>query len=259
MLLRRAVAPSTGYTTEIFNGGEMVNRGVEAMLQVTPVKTTDWEWVSNTTFSLNRSQITNMPVPAFNVGGFGTSLGAFRIEEGASATQIVGRVPRADGTCCDIKKIGDTEPDFRMAFANTVKYGNFSLGVLLDWQQGSDVINLTRFLYDASKNTVDYEQRGAQRQKDWATNAAVYVEDASFLKIREVSLTYNLPESYVTQVPGLKSARLTLSGRNLFTFTNYSGLDPEVSNFGNQAIARNIDVAPFPPSRSFWTSIDLGF
>lgn len=259
MLLQRAVAPSTGYTTEIFNGGELQNRGVEAMLQLTPVKTTDFEWVSNTTFALNRSMVTSMPVPAFVVGGFGTSLGAFRIEEGASATQIVGRVPRADGTCCDIKKIGDTEPDFRMAFANTVKYGNFSLSMLLDWQQGSDVINLTRFLYDASANTRDYEQNGAKRQQDWRTNAAVYVEDASFLKVREISLTYNLPESYATRIPGVKSARLTLSGRNLFTFTNYSGLDPEVSNFGNQAIARNIDVAPFPPSRSFWTSIDLGF
>ena len=259
MLLRRPLPSSTGYTTEIFNGGEMLNRGVEAMLQLTPVKSTEWEWVSNTTFALNRSLVTNLPVNLPPVGGFGTSLGAFDLEEGASATQIVGRVPRADGTCCDVKKIGDAEPDFRMAFANTVKYGNFALSFLLDWQQGSDVINLTRFLYDASKNTVDYEQRGAQRQKEWATNAAVYVEDASFLKVREVSLTYNLPESYVTRVPGLKSARLTVSGRNLFTFTNYSGLDPEVSNFGNQAIARNIDVAPFPPSRSFWTSIDLGF
>jgi TonB-linked SusC/RagA family outer membrane protein len=259
MLLQRAVAPSTGYTTEIFNGGELQNRGVEAMLQLTPVKTDKWEWVSNTTFALNRSLVTNMPVPAFTVGGFGTSLGAFRIEEGATATQIVGRVPRADGTCCDIKKIGDTEPDFRMGFANTVRYGNFALSFLLDWQQGSDVINLTRFLYDASANTRDYEANGAKRQSDWRTNAAVYVEDASFLKVREVSFTYNLPESYATRIPGVKSARLTLSGRNLFMFTNYSGLDPEVSNFGNQAIARNIDVAPFPPSRSFWTSIDLGF
>ena len=48
-------------------------------------------------------------------------------------------------------------------------------------------------------------------------------------------------------------------GRNLLRFTAYRGLDPEVSNFGNQAIVRNIDVAPFPPSRSFFFSIDLGF
>ncbi len=52
---------------------------------------------------------------------------------------------------------------------------------------------------------------------------------------------------------------LTLSGRNLLTFSKYTGLDPEVSNFGNQPSGRNIDVAPFPPSRSFWLGIDVGF
>jgi TonB-linked SusC/RagA family outer membrane protein len=262
LLLRRALAPSTGYTTLFTNGGELRNRGVEAMVQVTPVKdqTNDLEWTSTATFSLNRSQITSLPDGSFVTGGFGTSLGSFRIEEGASATQIVGRVPKADGTCCDVKKIGDTEPDFRMGLANTVKYGNFGLSFLLDWQQGSDVINLTRFLYDASYNSVDYTTGGVARQARWtAGDASVYVEDASFLKLREVTLTYNLPERWVTRLPAVKTARLSVSGRNLLTFTNYSGLDPEVSNFGNQAIARNIDVAPFPPSRSFWTSIDVGF
>jgi hypothetical protein len=52
---------------------------------------------------------------------------------------------------------------------------------------------------------------------------------------------------------------VSVSGRNLFTDTPYSGIDPEVSNFGNQPIARNIDVTPFPPSRSFWFAVDVGF
>lgn len=258
LLLQRALAPSTGYGTQFFNGGELRNRGVEAMVQVTPVRDTV-EWTSTATFALNRSEITDLPVPAFTVGGFGTSLGAFRIEKGASATQIVGRVPKADGTCCDVKKLGDTEPDFRVGFSNNLKYGPLALSFLLDWQQGSDIINLTRFLYDASYNSVDYLSAGKKRQEDWQTNAGVYIEDATFVKLREVTLTYNLPESFVTSIPGVKTARWSISGRNLLTFTNYSGLDPEVSNFGNQAIARNIDVAPFPPSRSFWTSIDVGF
>jgi hypothetical protein len=57
----------------------------------------------------------------------------------------------------------------------------------------------------------------------------------------------------------MRSAELSFSGRNLWTNTDYTGMDPEVSNFGNQAIGRNIDVAPFPPSRSFWFSLSLGF
>lgn len=260
LLLARTPAPSSGISTEFFNSGSMRNRGVELMVQVKPVDTGNFEWTSNTTFTLNRSKVTDLPVPGFAVGGFGLSLGSFRIEQGASATAIYGNTKDADGKVV-MKKIGDTEPDFRMGFANTFRYSRLSLSFLMDWQQGSDIVNLTRFLYDDAKNSVDYEEAGAKRQADWDTgnNTAIYLEDASFLKLREVTLTYQLPDEWVAKIPKVKSARLSLSGRNLLTFTGYSGLDPEVSNFGNQAIARNIDVAPYPPSRSFWTSIDVGF
>ena len=87
------------------------------------------------------------------------------------------------------------------------------------------------------------------------------MQDGRYLKLREVTLAYNLPEGFTRGLFGstVRYARLSLSGRNLLRFTGYRGLDPEVSNFGNQAIVRNIDVAPFPPSRSFFFSIDLGF
>ncbi len=77
---------------------------------------------------------------------------------------------------------------------------------------------------------------------------------------RNVALTYTLPPSAMTSFwRGARYVRLSASARNLFTIAPFTGLDPEVSNFGNQPIARNIDVTPFPPSRSFWFSIDLGF
>jgi hypothetical protein len=88
----------------------------------------------------------------------------------------------------------------------------------------------------------------------------MYVEDASFAKLREVTLSYDLPNRYLGRLGGrVSTAQVSLSGRNLLTWTNYTGLDPEVSNFGNQNIARNIDVAPFPPSRSFWFGVQVGF
>jgi hypothetical protein len=77
--------------------------------------------------------------------------------------------------------------------------------------------------------------------------------------VREITVSWDLPRGLVNSLFGsARYARLSVSGRNLLTFTGYTGHDPEVSNFGNQNIARNIDVAPFPPSRSFWFSIDLG-
>ncbi len=258
LLLLRTAAPSSGFTTEIFNGGRLRNRGLEAMVQVTPFRG-NLEWTSAATFALNRSKVMDLPGPAFLTGGFGTSLGAFRIEKDASATQIVGNTKDADGNTV-VRKIGDTEPDFRMSFTNTLRYGQVSLSFLLDWQQGSDILNLTRLIADSSGTTADFETAGRARFEKWlGKDASVYIEDASFLKLREVTVSYNLPSEWVSMIPQVKTARLSVSGRNLLTFSSYSGLDPEVSNFGNQAIARNIDVAPFPPSRSFWTSLDVGF
>jgi hypothetical protein len=87
------------------------------------------------------------------------------------------------------------------------------------------------------------------------------VYDASFVKLRELSIGYALPASLVNSLllRTARSARLEVSGRNLKTWTNYPGLDPEVSNFGSQQISRFIDLAPYPPSRSVFFTLALGF
>lgn len=263
LVLERRPAPSSGFGFEVLNAGELRNRGVEITLEATPIRAAGFTWDALVTFAHNRSEVIDLPdnVPAFDIGGFGTSLGVFRIEEGRSATQIVGNTgPGTTG------QIGDGAPDFRMGFLNTLAYGTESLGTftlsfLLDWQQGSDVINLTELLFDANKISPDYVEAGAQRQRDLNTNnlTSPYVQDATFLKMREISLLYDLPPAWVEWIPLARRLRLGFTGRNVFVITGYRGLDPEVSNFGNQAIARNIDVAPFPPNRTFWFSLHATF
>jgi len=78
------------------------------------------------------------------------------------------------------------------------------------------------------------------------------------VKLRELSVAYTLPKKYVKDLGPMRSLMVSVSGRNLLTLSPYSGLDPEVSNFGNQPIGRNYDVAPYPPSRSFWFSVSAG-
>jgi TonB-linked SusC/RagA family outer membrane protein len=252
LLLTQSLAPSTGYATRIFNGpgAALRTRGIEVGLGVSPVRTPEVNWILRSTFDLNRSKVDSLPVPAFNTGGFGLSLGAYRIEQGKSATQIVG----LDGVD------GDANPKFRMSLSSDLTYKRFTFGFLWDWKHGGDIINLTQLLYDAFGNSVDQVPAGNKRISSWAGQhkTQVYVQDGSYLKLRELTLGYELPPE-LPQHFGIRTARITASGRNLLRFTPYQGLDPEVSNFGNQAIARNIDVAPFPPSRSFFFSIDLGF
>jgi TonB-linked SusC/RagA family outer membrane protein len=257
LLLQRQLPTSTGFTTQFLNGGSMRNRGIEAALQVIPV-TGPVEWTSRANLTLNRSQVRSLPdgIEPFNIPNIGFGLASYRIEPGKSATQIVADVD-SDGIE-DV--LGNGEPDFRVGWSNEVKFGDFGVFSLIDWQQGSEILNLTRYLYDFGQVSEDFVEAGMER---YATVSAgdvrPYIESATFVKVREVSIYYDLPRGVTSQMGPLNSLRLSLQGRNLLTFTDYSGLDPEVSNFGNQPIGRNIDVAPYPPSRSFWFSLDAGF
>ena len=261
LLLQRSIAPTTGFTTQFFNGGVLRNRGVEVSLEGTPVQRGDLRWQTQVGFAKNVSKITSLPVPAYNYLDFGTVYGVHRIEQGQSATQIVGNDGlKPDGTCCLIHKLGDSEPDFTMHFTNRVAFGGFTLYALVDWQSGSSIVNITRNLYDSGQNAIDQIPAGNNRLQQNLTSARPYIESGTFVKLREVSLSYDLPVSALNRIGNVaKKVRFKVAGRNLLTFTPYSGMDPEVSNFGNDPIDRNIDLAPFPPSRSFWTSVELGF
>jgi hypothetical protein len=262
LLLEQTLAPSTGQEFRVFSSdSRMRNRGVEASLTVSPVQSRNVNWILRTTFFANRSKITKLTVPTFQTGGFGLSLGTFQIEQGASATQIFGSIG-TDGSGNAISgKVGDVTPDFQMSFSSDLDYHRFTLGMLWDWKQGGDIINLTEFLYDGAKNSKDFLGAGEARTARFADGFTdAYVQGGTYLKLRELNLSYNLPESITSRLFGgnVRTARLSLTGRNLLRFTPYRGLDPEVSNFANQAIVRNVDVAPFPPSRSFFFAVELG-
>ena len=260
LLLTRNLPPSSGFVQEIFNGGRLRTQGVEVSATVIPVQTATTTWLFRTNFARNSSVIKELPVPPFQTGGFAVSLGVFQIEEGKSATQIIGNILNEDGTVTQ-GVVGDANPDFKMSFTNEVGYKGFNVHVLLDWQQGGSVINLTRLLNDGAGLAPD-GAAGDERIGTWAEGqTSIYVESATFAKLREVALSYELPRSVANSLfGGVRSVNLAVSARNLIWFaTPYSGFDPEVSNFGNQPIARNIEVAPYPASRSFFFSINLGF
>jgi outer membrane receptor protein involved in Fe transport len=255
MLLSRALATSTGFNTQFLNGGGMRNRGVEAAVAVKPVK--EFDWTTRATLTLNRSMVTELPAGfgPFNTGpSFGAGFGTYRIEVGKSATQIVSTT---DGTG-KLSVVGDGEPSFRIGWSNVINVGDFSFSTLLDWQQGSKVINLTQNYFDANGNATDL--KAAKMRTDALDNGdpRPYIEDGTFLKVREVSVAYSLPRRLASQLGPVRTLQVSLSGRNLLTLTHYSGLDPEVSNFGSQAISRNYDVTPYPPSRTFWLSVTAG-
>ncbi len=98
-------------------------------------------------------------------------------------------------------------------------------------------------------------------QANFAAGKSAFLEHASFAKLREVTLSYALSPKLTSGLfrGSAKDARLNISGRNLYTWTHYRGLDPEVSNFGDSQLSRMQDLAPYPPSRQFFFSISANF
>jgi TonB-dependent starch-binding outer membrane protein SusC len=154
----------------------------------------------------------------------------------------------------------ESAPDYTMGFSNEVNYRGFRLYGLLDWRKGGLVANLTDNYYDGSGTGPDTAKMN-QRNADFAAGKAVYLQDAGFVKLREVSLGYAIPSSLTQRLfmGTAQEVRLEVSGRNLKTWTKYDGYDPEVSNFGSQNIGRFQDVTPYPPSRSIFVSLSANF
>jgi len=269
LLLLRVPAPSTGFTSRVFNGGKIQNKGLEIGLGYTPIQTASTQWVSRATYTRYRNKVLDLAgLPPFrpNLSGFG-GLGVTFIKVGEPVTQITGRSYNPDGTrttATDLK-IGDTAPDYRMGFVNDLTFRAFNFNLVLDYQRGGSIINLTQFLYDdggLKSNATDFGSAAhLARQKAQADGVMLpYIEDATFLKLRELSVGVTLPPSVVRRMGlGVDDARLSITGRNLFSWQKYSGLDPEVANLGSAAIRNNLDVAAYPPSRSIFLNIALGF
>jgi TonB-linked SusC/RagA family outer membrane protein len=266
VLLRHALPGSTGYASEWKNSGDLRNKGIELGLTLIPVNTANLRWNSTINWWRNRSKVTKLLIPPYSIGAFGNSLGTFYLEEGQPATQIKGTVGS------ELKLIGNAEPKFQMSFFNEFTiYKNFSLRFLIHWKKGGDNINLTQLLTDAGATSFDFDDMVNGTKKGnyrlGAGDASIYIQDASYVRVREIGLYYNLP---LNQNKAIKNVRLGISANNFFTWTNYVGYDPEVSNFGSNTITTSqsrgsnglstgVDVMPFPASKraSFHVGIDF--
>jgi outer membrane receptor protein involved in Fe transport len=263
LLLQRVPAPSTGYTTQIFNGGEIQNSGIEVGLGLTPVQTDDLSWVTRVTFTRFTSEVVDLAgLPPFfpAQSGFG-NLGRTRLEEGQSITQIVGFDFDANGSrASSLSQLGNSAPDFRIGFVNDVSYKALNLLAVVDWSKGGNVINLQQFLLDDGRTTEDWGSPEWSARYSGYLNGVIapYIEDASFVKVREIALSLSLPTDLIPNWD-VDHLSIGLSATNPFMWTKYSGLDPEVANFGAAAIRNNLDIAAYPPSRGLFFTLSAGF
>jgi len=254
----------------------------ETYLEKLPANVTDFV-VGNSGFgaAFGRSRIACPRAPGSDV------CGSKENSEKLKATLIWGNFVRPDGSVVDTA-LADANPDFQMQFSNDFTYKRFSVNFLLDWRKGGFVSNMTQVLFDEGGNSWDYDhqvagadtlwtyrirelaggvedtiytkQLGLYRYNRWSEgHTSEYVQDGSFVKLREITVSYQVPERWLGALRGVRDARISLTGRNLWMGSDYWSFDPEVNNFGNQNVSRFVDLAPYPPARSFFLAFDLGF
>lgn len=255
LLLSRGLPTSSGFSTETTNLGDLKNQGIEMSLDFDAFASENFTWTTGIRYWHNRSEVTRLDVPPFAQpgAGFGLGLGTYFIEEGQPVTQLVGSIGGVP------TQIGDAEPDFQMSFNNQFTiFQNIDVSFLLHWKKGGDNINLTTLLTDLGGTTTDLDTPEGIARSGAGFVASRFIEPAGYVRLREAAVYYRFSPDFASSL-GLKQVRIGISGRNLFTITDYSGYDPEVSTNGSAGLSSGIDVTPFLNSRQFYFHVNVNF
>jgi len=295
LVLNLLQAPTTGFANRYENVGAVSNRGIEVTLSSLNIQQPDFEWNTRLLFARNRSRVTELNQASdtlfFPGGGYpnavivGQPLGVFygsvypRDAEGNIIHTGPNGVPRRLRTCirpagCPLaadsnfvnRVLGDPNPDFTASLLNTFNVRGVELSVLFDGRFGNDVINFTRRSSDffGSSPNAGVEAVGDTIRGTFVRNAErnglleEYVEDGSFVKLREIAVGYRFSQPWVRSF-GASELGVRLAARNLYTWTDYSGMDPEVNMFSANTVARGVDFATTPIPRTFVLGLDFNF
>ena len=181
-----------------------------------------------------------------------------------------------DGTInnSDMTMIGRAYPIHTGGFGNDFTYKGFTLSVFLQWSYGNDVMNANRIALEGNyagrtvnqlasyadrwsldnQTSTNYRAGGYGPRGYYSTRT---LEDASYLRIKNMMLAYDLPKKAL-KIMHMSKLQIYASLQNLYTFTNYSGLDPEVSTL-HSALTPGFDYSAYPRARVYQVGLKLGF
>jgi TonB-linked SusC/RagA family outer membrane protein len=287
-ILLRGVPPSGGFPNEQFvNIGQVSNKGIELQVNAQAISGPEFGWdvgVNVATASNYIKDLGGIPSistfpPQSQVQGY--PIGAYFIKRVVSATAdpdgtltsaLCDGGPGLAPVDCSVAPLvfaGTPIPKVVGAFTTTVTlFRNLRLYGLVDFKQGHHRFNTDRWIrcdvFANCEEAVTPAGRDPKLLADMALGADLqtinsFIEDAGFFKLREISASYTLPDRWAGAI-GAQRANITVTGRNLHTWTGYSGLDPERQSSQGQAAPLDFfDQAVTPQLAQFLTSISLSF
>jgi TonB-linked SusC/RagA family outer membrane protein len=178
----------------------------------------------------------------------------------------------------DVKAIGNPNPKFIGGLSNSFTFGNFDLNIFFQYSYGNQILNANRILMEGGGgiSTVQGANQFAAYANRWtptnpnneyarAGSTAVpsyypsrVIEDGSYLRLKTANLGYRFKMAKLKDM-GISDFRLYVSGQNLFTWTKYSGLDPEVSSFPTSALTPGVDYSAYPRAKVVTFGLDISF
>ncbi|MEL7833996.1 carboxypeptidase-like regulatory domain-containing protein [Fodinibius sp. Rm-B-1B1-1] len=288
-------SPSTGLTFDDppFNVGGVDSWGVEVGLTGTPFRSRNYQFDFNLQWSYQENEVVDLggAQPIFdgfdvNVIDEGLPKSAFYVldVDGALRDDDGNIVLGSDGLPAvnlseDRVFKGQPYPEQNGSLSLTFRFlRNFELYQNWDFATGLDVYNNTRIFMILFGNDVKYDEKveafsnaspGSDEYRRLADELANlnpnydgnFIEDASYLKLRELSFSYNF-NTLIQNSPlvnTIRNLRLSVSGRNLLTFTDYSGIDPEVNFTGARSLTRGADFLTLQTPRVFSATLNIGF
>lgn len=281
LLLTRTVALSTGFSTRLENAAALDNRGIELLVRATPITTSNVDWNTTVTYSANRNEVSNI---AGDVRVLGQSWGLAAAINGQplGIYYAAGYKRDAQGNILDVNGalytdrktqvparnpnptiIGNPNPKWIGSWINEVKVGsNLSLRAQLDGIFGNDVWNYDARIgaYPAYGTLASYGEElagevAAGTGKALWTNFEAWVEDGSFVKLRELAATY----TFHPRLQRMQNLSLSLIGRNLLSFDHYTGYDPETNTGGERTGTRGYNFGEVPIPRSVGVRVTTTF
>lgn len=293
LLLSVQLPVATGFSEGIQNVGKLQNKGLE--FQINSVNLAgDLKWETDFNISFNRNKVVDILNQEQFYGGIAGRGDVSLAREGKPLGMFYGYVyggvdpntgdvyyidsqgestfsPSAD---TDRKYIGNPNPDFIYGMTNTLSYKNFSLSVFFQGVQGNDVFNATRVemlgMSDVKNQFVEVKNRWRQPGDETNVPRAVFgsvansristrfVENGSYLRAKAVTVSYNFPTELLSRVK-MTSARVYVTGENLFTITGYKGFDPEVNAFGSSNTVLGVDYGTYPQTRNLIVGLNISF
>ena len=293
------VAQSSGFNSFYLNSGEIESNGLELLLNLTPIKTSNFQWDLDINWSKVESKVLSLPegideiifadsgfpgvISKLIVGGQPGDLYGYTYSYNDEGQRIISSdgFPRIDTS--ERVKVGSALPDWLGSVASTISWKGLALSFLLERKEGGnaydsgqrnsirngvlkitelreDGIILDGVLADGTPNNipVNIDQNYYRSSTIYNRAAEILVEDTSWWRLRNVTLSYDLPEKLLSKIP-FDGARVSFTGTNLWLDTPFRGYDPEGSQFSAGTNAYGFTGLNIPNTKSFFFGLNLNF